>query len=122
MANVTTYNKNNPELFTEIRKNLEEFKNNVKIIEIMDTKKSLKARDYTKIFKKTHLFYIQGKNITQRVTKCKNKRCGVYNIIIEGNFYAFKNPKTKSIVNKDLSCKSKNVVYIIECNKSKKNK
>ena len=34
LAYVTTYNKNNPELFTEIMKNLEELKNKDKIKEI----------------------------------------------------------------------------------------
>ena len=55
-------------------------------------------------------------NKTQGDTKCKNKRCGVCDIIIEGKPYTFKNPKRKFIMNKDLSCNSKNVVYIIECN------
>ena len=31
--------------------------------------------------------------------------------------YTFKNKETKFIINKDLSCNSKNIVYIIECNK-----
>ena len=57
--------------------------------------------------------------MTQGVTKCKTKLCGVCDIIIEGKFYTFKNPKTKFIINKVLSFNSKNVVYIIECNKCK---
>ena len=32
---------------------------------------------------------------------------------------SFKNPEIKSKINKDLSCNSKIVVYIIECNKYK---
>ena len=43
----------------------------------------------------------------------------VCDIIIEGKSYAFKNPETKFKMNKDLSHNSKNVVYIIECNKYK---
>ena len=38
-------------------------------------------------------------------------------IIIEGKSYTFKNPETKFKINKNLSCNSKNVVYVIECNK-----
>ena len=39
LAYVATYNKNNPELFTEIIKNLEELENNDKIKEILDITK-----------------------------------------------------------------------------------
>ena len=40
-------------------------------------------------------------------------------MIIEGKSYTFKNPKTKFKINKNLSCNSKNVVYIIECSECK---
>ena len=36
-----------------------------------------------------------GKNITQGVTKCNNKRCKINDIIIEGKSYTFKKPETK---------------------------
>ena len=39
---IATYNKNNPESFTEIIKNLEEFRNNDKIKEILDATKVIK--------------------------------------------------------------------------------
>ena len=41
-------------------------------------------------------------------------------IIIEGKSYTFKkNPETKFKINKNSSCNSKNVVYIIECSECK---
>ena len=40
LAYVATYYKNNPELFTEIMKNLEEIENKDKIKEILDTTKN----------------------------------------------------------------------------------
>ena len=43
-AYVTTYNKNNPELFTEINKKNLELKNNDKIKEILDTKEIIKSQ------------------------------------------------------------------------------
>ena len=43
LAYVVTYNKNNPELFTEILKNLEKLKNNDKIKEILDTTKIIRS-------------------------------------------------------------------------------
>ena len=38
-------------------------------------------------------------------------------MIIDGKSYTFKNPKTKFMINEDLSYNSKNIVNIIECNK-----
>ena len=43
-AYVATYNKNNPELFSEIMKNLEESENKDKIKEILDTTKMIKSQ------------------------------------------------------------------------------
>ena len=43
LAYVATYNKNNPKLFTEIMKNLEEIENEEKIKEIRDTEKIIKS-------------------------------------------------------------------------------
>ena len=40
-------------------------------------------------------------------------------MIIEGKSYTFKNPETKFKIDKNLSCNSKNVAYIIECNECK---
>ena len=47
---ITTFNKNNPEVFKEIMKNLKELENNDKIKEILDTTK-IKHRDNPKIWK-----------------------------------------------------------------------
>ena len=46
---------------------------------------------------------------TQRVHKCKNKRCRIW----EGK--SFKTPEKKFIINQNLNFNTKNVVYIIEC-------
>ena len=51
LAYVVTYNKNNPELFREIMKNLEELKNKYKIKEIFDTTKSIKCQRQSKNLK-----------------------------------------------------------------------
>ena len=49
----------------------------------------------------------------------QEKGCGICDINMEGKSYTFKNPETKFRMNKILNCNSKNVVYIIECNKCK---
>ena len=119
LAYVTTYNKNNPELFTETMKNLEEHKNKDKIKEILDTTKIIKSQKQTKNLKRILISSTFGENATLGVTKCNNKWCKIYDMIIEGKSYTFKNPKTKFKINKNLSCNSKNVVYIIECSECK---
>ena len=115
LAYVATYNKNDPELFTEIMKNLEELKNNDKIKEIQ---KSLKARDNPKILKEysplLHSEKTQYKESTNAIINYAK-----YDIIIKGKSYTFKNPKTKLKINKNLNCNSKNVVYIIKCSECK---
>ena len=101
-------------------KNLEEIENKDKIKEILDTAKIIKSQRQPKNLKRILTSSIFGKkNTTQGVTKCKNKRYKIYDIIIEGKSYTFKYPETKFKINKNLSCNSKNVVYIFECNECK---
>ena len=42
-----------------------------------------------------------------------------YDIIIKGKSYTFKNAEKKFKITNDLSCKSKKLIYIIECSKCK---
>ena len=89
LAYVATYNKNYPELFTEIMKNLE-LKNKDKIKEILDTTKTIKSQRQLKNLKRIPTYFTFEENTTQGVTKCNNKRCKICDIIIEGKSYAFK--------------------------------
>ena len=75
--------------------------------------KSLKARQ------PKNLKRILTSSTPKGITKCNDKRCKLCDIVIKGKSYNFKNPKTKLKINKDLSCNSKNIVYIIECSKCK---
>ena len=67
---VATYNKNNSELFTGKIKNLEEFKNNHRINEILLTTKVIKSQRQHKNLRRILTSSIFGENITQGVTKC----------------------------------------------------
>ena len=89
---VATYNKNDPELFTERIKNPEELKTN----EILDTTKIIRSRGQSKNLKRILTSSTYGENTTQGVTKCNNKRCKIYDIIIEGKSYIFKTRKQNS--------------------------
>ena len=111
--------QNNPELFTEIMKNVGEFENKDKIKDILDTAKIIKNQRQPKNLKRILTSSTFGESTTHGVTKCNNKRCKVCDIIIEGKSYTFKNPETKFRIDKNLSCNTKNVVYIIECGECK---
>ena len=99
--------------------NLEEPEKKDKIKEIIDTTKIIKSQRQPKNLKRILTSSTLGQNTTQGVVKCNNKRCKICDIIIEGKSYTFKNHETKSKINENLSCNSKNVVYIIECSKCK---
>ena len=96
-------------------KNLEELKNQDKIKEIKTPQESLKPKDNPKIFTSSTF----GENTTEGVIKCNNRRCKICDINTEGKSYSFKNLETKFKINTDLSCNSKNVVYIIESSECK---
>ena len=55
-----------------------------------------------------------GEYTIQGVTKYNNKQYKIWDIIIKGNSYTFKNLETKLKKKKNLSGNSKNVVYITE--------
>ena len=82
-------------------KNLEEIENKDKIKEILDTTKIIKSQKQPKNLKRVLLSSTFGKNTTQGVIKCNNKRCKICDIIIEGKSYTFKNPETKFKMNKN---------------------
>ena len=84
---------------------------------MIDTTKVIKNQRQHKNILKILISSTFGENITHGVTKCKNKVYETCGIIIEKKSYTFKNPKTKFVINKDCSCISKNVVYIIAYNK-----
>ena len=100
-------------------KNLEELKNKDKIKEIVDTTKIIKSQRQPQNLQRILTSSTLEKNLTQRDTIHNNKRCKICDIIIKVEYYTFKIPETKFKINKNLSCNSKNVVYIIKCSECK---
>ena len=68
---VTTDSKNNPELFTEILKNLEEIENKDKTNEILDKTKIIKSQRQPKNMKRILTSSTFEKNTTKGVTNAK---------------------------------------------------
>ena len=79
------------DLFTEISKNLGWIKN------ILDTAEIIESKWQPTFLKCTRTSSKFREHIMHWVAKCKNKRYGVYNIIIKGKYYTFENPKTTFI-------------------------
>ena len=84
-----------------------ELKINDKIKEILDTTKIIKSQRRLKNLKRILTSSTFGENATQGISKCNNKRYKIYDIIIDGKSYAFKNRETKFKINKNLSCNLK---------------
>ena len=92
-------------------------KNNIK--EILNTTKIIKSQRQPQNLKGILAPSTFAENTIQGVTKCKNKQCRICDMIIEVKSYTFKNMETKFKIDKNLSCNSKNVVYIIKCRECK---
>ena len=84
-------------------KNLEEIENKDKIKEMLDATKIIKSQRPPENLKRILTSSTFGENTTQGVTKYKNKRCKICDIIIDGKSYTFKNPETKFKINKNLN-------------------
>ena len=52
--------------------------------------------------------------------KCNKPRCGICNILKEGDSYTFQDRKTFHI-RRHLTCESQNVVYVLECERCHEN-
>ena len=102
-------------MFTEIIKYVEQLKNRIK--KILNSTKIIKSQRQPR--KKILTSSTFEEHTTHGDIKCKNKKCGICNIIIEGKSYNFENPKTTFIINKNSRCNSKRIVYVIKCCKCK---
>ena len=114
---VSTFNKNNPEIFPEIRKNLQHLENNETFKRIFENTELINSKRQPKNFKKilTSAKFRENDNIIG-VKKCGSKKCEICDILIEGNSYKFKNTTKPFEIRKNLTCNSPNVIYVMECN------
>ena len=64
-------------------------------------------------------FPITNNDENYEVKKCNDRRCKVCEILIEGKVFKFKNCHTEFEVKRNFTCNSKNVVYVIQCDRCK---
>lgn len=115
LAYVSTHNINNPELFTEITKNLTILNQNNKLKNFLKNTKIIKSKRQPNNLKKMLTSSKLNKPNIQGVTKCNKQKCGVCDIILEGKTYTFTNPHRTFKIKNNLNCTSKNVIYVLQC-------
>ena len=113
---VSTFNPNNPEIFTEIRKNLPILFRSETMKRALGDKQIIKSKRQPQNLKRilTNAKFSLNDNCENSVTKCGRSNCGLCSQLIEGTEFDFKNGKIFK-VNAPMTCNAKNVVYVILC-------
>ena len=122
LAFVSTFNRRNPELFTEAYNHLNNLRMDDKLNDILNNTKVIKSKRQPNNLKQilTHAKFSQTNNDENyEVKKCNDRRCKVCEILIEGKIFKFKNCQTEFEVKRNFTCNSKNVVYVIQCDSCK---
>ena len=112
---VTTFNPNNPEIYPTIEQFKPILQRNHELHETFKDKVFLKSKRQPPNLKRllTKARFTNKPKEDYKVSKCNEPRCGLCKYISEGPSANFKGKVFK--VNDDMSCKSKNVIYVIQC-------
>ena len=112
---VSTFNRRNPQIFPEIKQHLDSLEENSNIKKLLNQGKLIKSQRQIRNLKGILTSAKFGTQSQHKVRKCGRPRCGLCPILIEGDSYTF--PSTGEIfeIKRDLTCCSKNVIYILEC-------
>ena len=119
---VTTFNKCNPEIFNEAYKNLNQLRMSERMENILNETKLVKSKRQPKNLKKILTcakFEMNDDSTLEGVSRCKNKRCKICDILIEGRNFKFKHSASNFEIKRNLTCTSKNVVYVLQCDNCK---
>ena len=112
---VTTLNPQNPEIYTDIIQLKSILHRNEELLQCSRNKTFLKSKRQPPNLKRllTKAKFTMKQTEECSVKKCNEPRCGLCKYIREGSTVKFKNKSCK--VNENISCKAKNVIYIIQC-------
>ena len=89
---------------------------------ILNETKLVKSKRQPKNLKKILTcakFDMKDDSTLEGVSRCKNKRCKICNILIEGRNFKFKHSTSIFEIKRNLTCTSKNVVYVLQCDNCK---
>ena len=98
LAFVSTFNRRNPELFTEAYNHLNNLRMDDKLNDILNNTKVIKSKRQPNNLKQilTHAKFSKTNNDENyEVKKCNDRRCKVCEILIEGKVFKFKNCHTE---------------------------
>ena len=115
IAFVSTHNPNNMEVFSKLHNNLDIIRQDKRLGQLLKKTKIIKSKRQPQNLKKilTSARFTTTTKIPT-VSKCNDKRCGTCPYLKEGSMFTFENGQ-QFHVKSNLSCKSKNVVYVISC-------
>ena len=113
---VITHNPKNPQIVARLKQDLKFLNNSARMKSILDKKNLIVSRRQPKNLKQylTNAKFTSVISELKTVNQCKEARCGTCDIIITGHNITFKNGK-KWEIKSSMSCKSRNVIYVIIC-------
>ena len=112
---VTTFNPQNPEIYTDIIQLKSILHRNEELHQCFRNKTFLKSKRQPPNLKRllTKAKFTMKQTEECSIKKRNEPRCGLCKYIREGSSVKFKNKSFK--VNENMSCKAKNVIYVIQC-------
>ena len=113
---ISTHNPKNVGLFGIIKQNLEMFKNDETMVDVIKNTKVIKCNRQLPNLKRMLIkSEFRDINIIPKVSKCKDARCGLCDYLIEGSSFCFDGNKTFH-VKENMDCTVRNVLYALVCN------
>lgn len=114
---VHTYNPNNKEMCSVINNSLKILQGSNKLQNMLNNTKIIMSKRQAPNLKKL-LTKAKINNTLSKptVSKCQNKRCGTCAHILEGSEIKFKAQTKPFTIKQNMSCTSKNIIYVITCN------
>lgn len=115
---VHTYNPNNKQMSTVINNSLEILQGSTRLNNILKHTNIIMSKRQAPNLKQllTRAKTNNNTNYNPTVSKCNNKRCGTCKHLLEGNTITFQNQSKPFKVKQNMSCTSKNLIYVLNCN------
>ena len=116
IVHISTYSPNFPSNVNLIKEIFNNLQRNDMTREIFNTKNILFSKRQPQNLKRslTKACFVAGAE-TYEVSMCRRARCKTCTCIITGSFYYFKNAHYNFKIKHNMSCDSKNCIYVLEC-------
>lgn len=111
---VTTHNPNNTSVIQTARNIIQMMNVDNQLRNIFGGKTILNSKRQPKNLQR-HLCHNYGNAKSGEIKKCGEPRCGTCKYLYEGSRYKFQNQNEDFIINNEMNCKTRNVIYAIIC-------